>query len=398
MRPAENHDKNLIELTDFEKVLLHVNRCGDSLVMVTAFVESTNLNNQLNEELCRKALSFLQKRHPFLRAFLTENTNLEIQTDNYDSLELEWSDNSITYHELISQLETFNCKLFDFKSKSHLARSKIASFIHLNGVKTFALNLSGSIVITDGVNITTLIIEFINIINALAMNKECNEILQILEPAESLNYMADKQQMVGWKQKLIIKLALKFLTTSCILPNEFRPENESGFKLNFSKVDKHSTSEILKKAKENNIKITGYLIAVVYYALKKLYDENNVKFPKVYPCALPVNLRMRYEPNMSFSDMRNHAGLAEVDIQENKLSGFTNIWKDSKYIHRRVQEAASLDYGALFTLTHHKSFMRKFLKKLDKSSNVENSCELINNQGHCDLKISNIGGRDYKIL
>ena len=171
LKQDEDCDRNLIKLTDVEKLYLILNKFGDSIVMVTALVENTDLNYDINKDLCIRALEFLQRRHPFLRAYLTEDTNLKIQTGKYCPLEIEWSDNSITYDELISELEAFNTKQFDYNSESYLARSKIASYIDSTGKKMFAINLSMSLILTDGINITVLIIELINILNALAANK-----------------------------------------------------------------------------------------------------------------------------------------------------------------------------------------------------------------------------------
>ena len=214
---------------------------------------------------------------------------------------------------------------------------------------------------------------------------------QILEPVESFNFMVDKNHMIGWKQRLLVKLAMILKRPTSLLPDVFRSENESGFKLKFFKIDKESTSQILKKAKENKVKITSYLTAVIYYALNDLYTENKVEFPKEYGCGLPVNMRMRYEPNMSFSDMRNHIGLTEIQINKNKLSEFTNIWKDSEYIHKKIQEAASIEYGAVFAISHNEFFLKNFLKKIDKSPSIEKSCEEFNKVNEKDLSISNIG-------
>ena len=144
---SQEAKKSIFALTDYEKVLLNINKCGDSLVMDIAFIENTDTTYQFTEIITRTALDFLQKRHPFLRAFINLNSDLEVQSDNYSAIELEWSDNNITRSELITELEIFNSKMFDFKPKSNLSRCKVSSF-NDSGFKMYSVSLSMSLVIT----------------------------------------------------------------------------------------------------------------------------------------------------------------------------------------------------------------------------------------------------------
>ena len=137
----------IVKLSDFEQMLLCCNKCGDFIVMSITFLENTDTTYQFTEIITRTALDFLQKRHPFLRAFINLNSDLEVQSDNYSAIELEWSDNNITRSELITELEIFNSKMFDFKPKSNLSRCKVSSF-NVSGFKMYSVSLSMSLVIT----------------------------------------------------------------------------------------------------------------------------------------------------------------------------------------------------------------------------------------------------------
>ena len=137
----------IVKLSDFEQMLLCCNKCGDFIVMSITFLENTDTTYQFTEITTRTALDFLQKRHPFLRAFINLNSDLEVQSDNYSAIELEWSDNNITRSELITELEIFNSKMFDFKPKSNLSRCKVSSF-NDSGFKMYSVSLSMSLVIT----------------------------------------------------------------------------------------------------------------------------------------------------------------------------------------------------------------------------------------------------------
>lgn len=133
-------------LSDYEKTLLNLNKCGDSIVMGIAFVAA--INHCLTETLARNALNFLQKRHPFLRAFLDEHSNLKVQLEDYETIDLEWLDADLSRNDLVTQLEEFNARLFDFKSNSNLVRSKIVSFVDESNTKMYAVNLAMALIIT----------------------------------------------------------------------------------------------------------------------------------------------------------------------------------------------------------------------------------------------------------
>jgi len=142
----------LYPLSEYEKMLLNMNKCGDSIVMGIAFVKNTNEKVEPTEALARQALSILQRRHPFFRAFLNELFEIHIQTEDYEPLELEWSNDYVARSDLITQLEIFNAKMFDFKPKSNLVRSKILSFVDESGMKMFAFNLAMPLIITGKLN------------------------------------------------------------------------------------------------------------------------------------------------------------------------------------------------------------------------------------------------------
>lgn len=134
------------KLTELENYLKNANECGDYIVMGIAFVKNDDLNSELTQSLVNQGLSILQKRHPFFRAYLNEDANIQVQNENYDPIDLDWSNNSITYTELMSDLEMFNSKLFEFDYQ--LFFCKVASFIHSTGDKMYSINLSLPLMMT----------------------------------------------------------------------------------------------------------------------------------------------------------------------------------------------------------------------------------------------------------
>lgn len=145
-------------LTNYETMLLNFNKCGDSIVMGIAFVENIE-ESELNSTLCKQALAFLQKRHPFLRSYLDQATNSLIVQNEYNEIELDYANDFISYADLVRELEMFNSKPFDFAYRSNLGRCKVASFTHLNNAKMFSISLTTSLTVTGkyfklGLNVT----------------------------------------------------------------------------------------------------------------------------------------------------------------------------------------------------------------------------------------------------
>ena len=136
----------LKSLTEYEKFYVILNKCGDFIVMSVAFAQNQDPNIELTENIVKKALIILQKRHPYLRSFIDKQSNIQIQNENYDPIDLDWSNNSITYAELMSDLEIFNSKLFKFDYQ--FVFCKVASFIHSTGDKMYSINLSLPLMMT----------------------------------------------------------------------------------------------------------------------------------------------------------------------------------------------------------------------------------------------------------
>ena len=67
----------------------------------------------------------------------------------------------------------------------------------------------------------------------------------VLEPVESLNYLTEKYGMFGKKQRETVDYISRMKEVHFLLPHEFRKYNESGFKLNFLKLDKDLTNKII---------------------------------------------------------------------------------------------------------------------------------------------------------
>ena len=208
----------------------------------------------------------------------------------------------------------------------------------------------------DGINITAVTIELINIINSLLTNTECNEMRTVLEPVESLNYLTEKYGMFGKKQRETVDFLSKKEPVEFHLPTEFKIYNETGLKISLLKLNKDLTNEIVRKAKHYKIKLTSFLISAFCFALKDLYIENDLKCPNILTCLSPANMRIRYQPNMSFSDMRMQVCVPELVLNENKIneSQPVDIWKYAEYVQVKIHESTDLNLGAIFGLSYER--------------------------------------------
>ena len=144
----------------------------------------------LDENLVRKAMLYMKKRHPLFRANvdhdpISKSVNLIIQNKYTDDVDLEWCQiNSRNF--LTKKLEEFNSKLFEYEKDCLLWRCKVIEFKENDMVK-YCLALVLPLYITDGINISTLIIEVVNIINSILNNKECEEMRIHLDLIDNLH-------------------------------------------------------------------------------------------------------------------------------------------------------------------------------------------------------------------
>jgi hypothetical protein len=213
----------------------------------------------------------------------------------------------------------------------------------------------------------------------------------VIEPVESLHHYVDKYGMFGESQKIKVEDLNKIEEPVFSLPTEFRKYNETGFKLSLFKLDKELTNKILKKTKENKIRLSGYLNTAVYYALKDLYDENNITFPSIITCGNPANMRIRFNPGIEFNALRMHVCITTIVLNQEEMSGFKNIWKDSDYIHNQLQSITNVENGSIFAMSHDIDSL-KFLNELyDQSNDLKTAMLNLSKHNHSDLGLSNIG-------
>ncbi len=132
----------------------------------------------------------MKKRHPLLRANIShdpvlKSVNLIIKNKYAEDLDLEWCriDSRVF---LTKTLEEFNSKLFEYEKKCLLWRCKVIEFKE-NGINKFCLALVLPLYITDGINITTITIELVNIINSILNDRECEEMRINLDLIDNLH-------------------------------------------------------------------------------------------------------------------------------------------------------------------------------------------------------------------
>ena len=132
----------------------------------------------------------------------------------------------------------------------------------------------------DGINITTIVIELVNIINSLLTRTECIEMKENLELIANLDEIVEEHKLLNDAQMQYIKRLQKEPRVDFKLSPQFKWFNETGYKLNLFTVNPNLTERIIKANKLNKTKLTAYLMTIGFHALKDLYTENNIQIPK----------------------------------------------------------------------------------------------------------------------
>ncbi len=188
----------------------------------------------------------------------------------------------------------------------------------------------------------------------------------------------------------------EYQNNSFKLSEEFKCLNESGLKINLLRIDKLLSDRLIKLSKEKRVKVTGFINSAIIYALRELYQENNLIFPEDISCGMPANLRLRYQPNLDFSHIRFQVCLAHLNLSLPFFGEYKSIWKDSAYVNEMIDQNTCIDNGRLFLTTHDKKavehFNRLFEDCFDRHLNV---CKMMSETNHCDLILSNIGTYVY---
>ena len=306
-----------IELTLFEKIVLDTTLLGDFNVISSTFFElDSSVASCLNEPLVRKGLALLQKRHPLLRAGThvdeidKRKAHLKIlnksESELNDKIEFEWL-NLDDSRDITECMEIFNSELFNINDDSLLWRSQLIGYNdeNENNSKKYVLNLSIVLHICDGICISTLSLELINILNSLLTGFECDELKIVLKPAPNLHQVVSDKGLFNKTQQETVELLNKREDgVEFVLHEKFKSYCENGLKINLIKLDKNLTTNLLNKCKTNNVRITGCINTAIFYALNKLYLMNNLEVPTEFSCELPANMRLRYQPNNQFHDLR----------------------------------------------------------------------------------------------
>lgn len=204
--------------------------------------------------------------------------------------------------------------------------------------------------------------------------------------------MSSKYNLFTDKQKKVFNELKEHQNNSFKLADKFKCFNEIGLKINLIRMDKFLSDRLIKLSKQNQVKVTGFINTAIIYALRELYQENNLAFPDEISCGMPANLRLRYQPNLDFSNIRFQVCLAHLNLSYPFFGEYKSIWKDSAYVDDLIAKSTSIDDGKLFLTTHDKMaiehFNRLFEECIDRNRNV---CEKMSETNHCDLILSNIG-------
>ena len=358
------------------------------------------MNYKLEKSLVQKALAYMLNRHPFLNSYLETNrlTNemfLKVPLEKLnDKINLVWLDlklDNVIREQLIAESASFHAKPFPEETKSLLWKIQIIEYT-CDGKLKFLMNLVTNMAISDGLSISCLSIEIINIINALIDEKVCDEMKISLQPLEDLHTLCKERNLFKESHFKTIKKSKKI---KLALPDKFNTKKK-GFLLDFFILNKTMTENILKSSKSNGIRLTSYFKTISIYALRKLFLENDVPFPEEIPVEIPANLRFRLDPKVDLNACRFMTAIAKFSTEKEKFGKYNNFWsytcKDAKIIHEWIVQSINVETGSIFSQTHYKYLdMFNQLFRFTNSSKI--ACNLIKifDEEFSDLGMSNLG-------
>jgi hypothetical protein len=409
----ETQDKEeAIKLTAYDKIIYNFTRLGDLNTIGVGIIDSSDKTVQVDRTLMKKALYYLIERHPLMRSHLesndenTKNAELYYRIEekfNLNYLDRDYDEDDLNCEhltsrgELTKKLEKFNSREFEYFKKCKLWRIALYSFVDEEEALEekrlkHAIVIVMPLFLTDGLNICTIIIELVNILNSLSNQTECLEMKEKLQVSDNMYTILEERHLFTDKHKAMIdemhasdkRLDFKY-------SNKFKCNNERGLKINIFRIDKETTRRVIEMAKARNLKLTGVVAALIIYTINDLYEANKVIFPKDVCFGVSANLRFRAYPKIDYNLMRKYTAFVLVKAFYPDFGLFGDLWRDAKYLNELIKEASDFESGAAFYETHNFNDIIYMNKTFEIIKDKEKLISLFANEISYDLVISNCG-------
>ncbi|RNA07530.1 hypothetical protein BpHYR1_048307 [Brachionus plicatilis] len=392
------NSEKIFKLSSFERALVNICQSGDCIIMSTSFFDN-KLNIKLDKSIVKKALILMQNRHPLLNSYLetsklTNKMLLKVPSEKLsDKIKLEWLDltnHQVTREQLINESAKFHAVPFFNEEKSLLWKIQVIEF-KCDEKLNFIMNLVTHMIISDGLSISCLSVEIVNIINALIDGKECDEMKILLEPLADLHTLCKERNLFKESHLKTIEELSNAKKPKLALPEKFNTKKR-GFLLDLFKLDKIKTETIMKISKSNGIRVTSYFQTIAIYALRKLFLENDAPFPEQIPVDIPANLRFRLNPKVDLNACRFLTAITSFATDKEKFGRYDDFWTDARYIHEMITKSTSTETGSIFSLTHSE-LIEIFNQCFRFTNSSETACKFLNlmDDQVCDLSVSNLG-------
>lgn len=258
-----------IPFTNYDHFLYDLNLCGDLLVLGLAVIE-TQSDAHLNEQLLKEVLKLMTKRHPYLRAHLEFDNTISFRIAS-DYTKIEIKDKDLLFiklksrDELEEKLAEFTKLKIDYKDK--LWRLIVFSFKE-NEQNFYAINLWLPLFITDALNITSLLIEIVNILNSLIQNTKCTEMIEEFNTINNMMEITQRYNLVGEEQLKKIDEINNIQTSSFKFDPLFKNDTEKGCNISFFNFDKNKSDKLISLSKQNGVKFTAFVMNCFNYSFK----------------------------------------------------------------------------------------------------------------------------------
>ena len=288
---------------------------GSSFLTGLAILQASDDIKEINNDLIKETMFYLYKRHPLLQSHIHKTKFLKqiyfsvpdldterktIQDMNFERVRVK------SKCELVTVIENFDYKEFNYESKCLMFKLTVFEWNRQNEEVAFAFALTMPHFLSDGINIMTLSIELVNILNSLLQNKQCDEMLKELEVVDLVENLVRESDLITDEMKKNYKSRWKSENISNFKsPQKLaNVDADLGAKINLLSFDENSTKKLISYAKLNNIKMNGVFIVAMLNAFKELYKENEIEFPEDLSLIVPISLRHRVKPSVDNSSVR----------------------------------------------------------------------------------------------
>lgn len=164
--------------------------------------------------------------------------------------------------------------------------------------------------------------------------------------------MCEKTGLFREDYNLKIEEFLKIPVSRFVFDDKFKSENETGFALELMRLDRDTSKKITEITKKHGLRVTSFYQTVLFFALKKLYTENDLQLQLSLPMFFTLSMRLRFEKIFELYNCRYYTAFFPLSFKH-EFNSIEDFWPIARNIHDMSYDYLDPNKAAIFAVTHN---------------------------------------------